>query len=140
MNHNKIAYPSDDLADDVHSKIEDHNIQQEQTNHNSLYTLVNSKLQLSSHLEDPNKGNDWKSTNSHKGELVIAYDTNTGNNTLHLRIFYVLYIGPNDDSDDHLTYKLSKSQILVTMKYQLRPAPEDLLKAIRGIDPSDNKI
>ena len=75
MNDDKIVHPSDDLADDVYNNIDYHNVQQEQTNHNSLYTLTDNKLQLSSDLEDPNEANDWKSSNSHKGELVIAYDT-----------------------------------------------------------------
>ena len=101
MNDDKIAHPSDNLADDVYSNIEGHKIQQEQTNPNSLYTLTDNELQLSSHLEDPNKANDWKSINSHKGELVIAYNTHAGNNTLRPRIFYALYIGPNDNGNGH---------------------------------------
>ena len=86
---------------------------------------------MSSHLEDPNEANDWKSTNSHEGELAIAYDINTESNTLRPRIFYVLYIGPNDNSKDYLIYKLSMDQILVTIKYQSVPVPEDLIEAIR---------
>ena len=105
MNDNKIVHPSDNLADDVYNNIDYHNVQQEQTNHTSLYTLVNNKLQLSSDLEYLNEANDWKSTNSHKIELVIAYDTKAGNNTLRPRLFYTLYIKPNDDSNS--LYKLS---------------------------------
>ena len=73
MNNNKTVCPSDDLADDMYSNINYHNVQQEQTNHNSRYTLVNNKLQLSSDLEDLNEAANWKNINSHKGELVIAY-------------------------------------------------------------------
>ena len=58
MNDSKIVHPNDDLADDVYINIEDHKIQQEQTNQNSLYSLANNELQLSS--------------NSQKIELVIA--------------------------------------------------------------------
>ena len=116
MNNNKIVHPSDDLADNVYNNIDYHNVQQEQTNHNSLYTLTNNELQLSSDLEDPNKADDWKSTNSHKGELVFAYNTKVGENTLHPRVFYTLYIEPNDNGNGHLIYKLSIDQILVTMK------------------------
>ena len=54
------------------------NVQQEHTTHNNLYTLDNYKLQLCSDLEDPNRTNDWNSTNSHKIELVIAYNNNAG--------------------------------------------------------------
>ena len=106
MNDNKIVYSSDDLAYDVYNNIDYHNVQQEQTIHNSLYTLVN-KLQLNSDLEDPNEADDWKNTKSHKNKLVIAYNTKTGNNTLHPMIFYVLYIEPNDDCNGYLIYKLS---------------------------------
>ena len=55
MNDDKIVHPSDDLADDVYNNIDYHNVQQEQTNHNSLYTLADNELQLSSDLEDPNE-------------------------------------------------------------------------------------
>ena len=72
---------------------------------------------MSSDLEDPNEADDWKSTNSHKGELVIAYDNKSGNNTLHLKVFYALYIEPNGNGSGHLIYKLSMDQILVIMKY-----------------------
>ena len=44
MNNNKIVHPSDDLADDVYKNIDYHNVQQEQTIHNSLYTLATNKL------------------------------------------------------------------------------------------------
>ena len=73
MNDDKIVHPSDDLADDMYNNIDYHNVQQEETINNSLYTLANNELQLSFDLEDPNKTDDWKSTNSHKGELVIAH-------------------------------------------------------------------
>ena len=36
MNNDKIFHPSDDLADDMYNNIDYHNIQQEQTIHNSL--------------------------------------------------------------------------------------------------------
>ena len=44
INDNKIAYQSDDIADDVYYNIDYHNVQQEQTNHDSLYILANNKL------------------------------------------------------------------------------------------------
>ena len=58
LNDNKIVYPNDDLADDVHNNIDCHNVQQEQTIHNSLYTVTNNKLQLSSDLENSNGADD----------------------------------------------------------------------------------
>ena len=108
--------------------------------HNSLYTLANNKLQLSSDLEDPNEANEWNSTNSHESELVIAYNTNAINNTLRPRLFYALYIGPHDDGNSHLIHNISIDQILVTMKYQSVPVPEDLIEVTNEIDASDNKI
>ena len=86
------------------------NIEQSPTNNS---TFVDNELQLNSHLEDSNETNDWKTTNNHEGELVMAYNINAGNNALRLRTFYVLYIGPNDDSNGHLIYKLSTN----TWKY-----------------------
>ena len=87
MNGDKKVHPSDDLADDMYNNIDRHNVQQEQKNRNSLYTLANNELQLSSDLEDQNEGVDWNSTNSHKGELVIAYDNKVENKTLCPRVF-----------------------------------------------------
>ena len=105
MNDHKTVHLSDDLVDNAYNNI---------AAYNSFYTLTNNKLQLNSDQEDPNEANEWKSTNSHKGELVIAYNTNNVNNTLRPRIFCALYIGPNDDSNGYLIYKLSTDQILVT--------------------------
>ena len=59
---------------------------------------------MSSDLEDSNEADDWKSTNSNKGELVIAYNNKAGNNTLHPRVFDALYIKPNDEGNGHLIY------------------------------------
>ena len=107
MNKEKIVYPSDDLADDACNNIDYHNVQQEHTIHNSLHTIADNELQLSSDLEDPNEVDDWKSINSHRGELIITYKTKAGNNTLQQRVFDALYIKPNDDGGSHLIYKLS---------------------------------
>ena len=118
MNKDKIVHPSDDLAYDVYNNIDYQNIQQEQTINNSIYTLADNELQLSSDLEDPNEADDQKSTNNQKDVLVIAYNTKAGNNTLHPKVFYTLYIKP----------------------YQSVPIPEDLIKTMNKIDLSDNKI
>ena len=117
MNNDKIVHPNDDLTDDIYNKIDYHNVQQEKTNHNSLYTLANNLLQLSSDLEDQNEAIDWNSTNSHKSELVIAYDNNIGNKKLRPRVFYALYIKPSDNGNGYLIYRLSTDQILVTNEY-----------------------
>ena len=82
----------------------------------------------------------FSNTNSHKGELVIAYDNKFGNRILRPRVFYALYIRPNYDGNGNLTYRLSTDQILVTKEYQSVPVPEDLIEAINETDSSDNKI
>ena len=58
MNNNKLFYSSDNLTNDMYSNTNHQNIQQEQTTHNSVYTLANYKLKLSSDLEDPNETDD----------------------------------------------------------------------------------
>ena len=97
-------------------------------------------MQPSSHIADPNKANDWKSTNSHEGELIMAYNNNKGNKTIRPRTFYALCIGQNDNGNGHLIFKVSTKQILVTMKYQPIHAPVDLMEAIDEKDFSNNKI
>ena len=102
----------------MYSIINHKNVQHEPTIHNSLYSLTNPELQLNYDLEAPYRTNDWKSTNSHKGELVIAYNNKVENKTLHPRVFYALYIKPDVDiSKGHLIYRLSTDQILVTKEY-----------------------
>ena len=67
----------------------------------------------------------------------MAYNNNNGNNTIHHRKFYALYIGPNDNGNSHLIFKLPMKQILVTMKYQIY---EHLIEAINEEDSFHNKI
>ena len=141
MNNKETVHPSDDLIDDEYSNIEDHENRHEQTNWNdSFYTLVDNEIQSRPQLEDPNETNDWKTTDNYQGELFMDYDTNTGNNTLRPRTFYVLYIGPNDNSIGHLIFKLSTKQISITINYQSVPVPDDLIEAINKIDSINNKI
>ena len=102
--------------------------------------MVENKLQSSPQLEDQNGTNDWKTTNKHKGELVMAYDNNASNKVLYPRTFYALYIGPNDSSTGHLIFKLSTNQILTTPKYKPVTIPDDLIEAINKMDTFTNKI
>ena len=83
---------------------------------------------------------DCKTTNNHEGKPVMACDTNTENNTLYPRTFYVLFIGPNDNGIGYLIFKISTKQILITMKYQPVPVPKDLIKAINETDSFTNRI
>ena len=111
MNNNKMDYHNDNLTNVMFSNINHKNVQQERTTHNSLYRLVDSKLQLNYNLEELYRTNDWKSTNSHKGELVIAYNNKVGYKTLHPTVFYALYIRPNDVDNRHLIYNIYRSDI-----------------------------
>ena len=70
----------------------------------------------------------------------MAYDNNARSNNLYPRIFYALYIGPNDNGTGHLIFKLSMKQILTTPKYKSIPISEDLIKAINKMDTFTNKI
>ena len=102
--------------------------------------LTNSEQQCNYDLEDPYGTDDWKSTNSHTDELVIAHDNKVGNETLRQIVFYALYIRPSDNGNGHLIYRLFMDQILVTRKYQSVPVSEDLIEAISEINSYDKKI
>ena len=78
MNNDKMDYRSDNPTNNVYSKINHKNVQQEWTIHNSHYHLANFELQLKYDLEESYRTNDWKSTNSHNGELLIAYNDKVG--------------------------------------------------------------
>ena len=95
---------------------------------------------MNSDQENPNRTNDWKSTNSHISELIITYNNKTGNNTLHPKVFYVLYIKPNGDNNYHLIYDLLRDKIAVIMNYQSVPVPEDLIEPMNRTESSNNKI
>ena len=140
MNDNKMDCHCDNPTNDMYSNINHRNVQPESTTHNSLYRLINHKLQLNYDLEESYRIDDWKSLNSHKGELDIAYNTKFEYKTLHPRVFYVLYIRPNDVDNGHLIYGLSTDQILVTKEYQSIHMPENLIEAISETSSSDNKI
>ena len=99
-----------------------------------VFTLVENELHSSPQLEDQNHTNDWKTTNTHEGGLVMAYNNSARINTLYSRTFYALYIGPNNNSAGYSIFKLSTKQILTTPKYKPVPTPEDLIKGISETD------
>ena len=107
MNNNRMDCRSDNPTNDVYSNINHKNVQQKRNIYNSVYHLANFELQLNYDLEESYRTDDWKSTNSHNGELVIAYNDKVGNNTLHVRVFYALYIRANDIDNGHLIYRIS---------------------------------
>ena len=51
-----------------------------------------------------------------------------------------MYVKPNGDNNGHLIYKISTDQVLVIMKYQSVPVPENLIKLTDKTDSSDKKI
>ena len=124
----------------MYSNINHKIVQQKHTTPNSIYTLANYKLQLNSDLETLNGTDDWKSTNSRKNELIFAYNNKAGNNTLHPKKFYALYIKLNGDNNGHLIYHLSRDKIVVTMNYQSVPITEDLIEPMNKAESSNNKI
>ena len=98
------------------------NANQRQTTGCNVYTITDNKLQSSSDLEDL----DWDSTNSHTGELIIAYDNKIGNKILCPKTFYTFYVKPNQEDNNHLVYRLDKDQIVVTKNYQTVPVPKGI--------------
>ena len=88
MNNNIRVHFNNDLPNDMYNNIDHNNVDWKQTNHNSLYTLADNKLQLSSDLEDL----DWNSTDSQEGELIITYNNKVRCKTLCPRLFYTLYV------------------------------------------------
>ena len=141
MNNKEVVHSSNNLTDDECSNIKEHKTQHKRTNrNNSFYTLVHIELQLSPNMKNQNEIYDWKITNNHEGELVMAYNTNAERRTSYPRAFYALYIGLNDNGIGHLIFKLSMKQILTTIKYQPVPVPENLFKTINGKDTFITKI
>ena len=69
----------------------------------------------------------------------MAYNNTTRSNTLYLRRFYTLYIGPNDNGTGHLIFKLSTKHI-PTLKYIPVPMPEDLIEVINEMDTFTTNI
>ena len=70
----------------------------------------------------------------------MAYDINAENSTLCPRTLYALYVGPNDNGIGYLIFRLSKKQILTTMKRKPVPVPENLFKSTNEKDPFTTKI
>ena len=122
LSDNIRNYRNNDLTDDIYNNIDHNNVNRKQTYHHNLYTFANNKLHLRSDIKDL----DLNSTDSHKGELIIAYNNNFENKTLCPRTLYTLYVKPNEEGNGHLVYRLDKDQIVVTKNYQTVPVPEDI--------------
>mgnify|MGYP005669607397 CR=1 FL=1 len=70
----------------------------------------------------------------------MVYNVTANNKSLHPRIFYALYIGPNDSSTGHLVFKLSMKQLITTPKCKPVPMPEDIIQAVNEMGTITNKI
>ena len=122
LNNNTRDHCNNDLTDDMYNNIYHDNVNQKQTNNHNIYTFVDEELHLRSDIEDL----EWNSIDSHKGELIIAYDNKIGNKTLCPRKFYVFYIKPNQEGNGHLIHRLDKDQIVVTKNHRTVPVTEDI--------------
>ena len=70
----------------------------------------------------------------------MSYNNKNRNNKIRSRTFYALYIGPNNNDDGQLIFKLPTKQILVAMKYQPIHTPEDLIKTTNKEGLFNNKV
>ena len=57
------------------------------------------------------------------GELLLSYDVKSNNKTSKPRVFYALYIRPNDGGTGHSVFKLSTKAMIVTPRYKPIPIP-----------------
>ena len=80
MNDDTRKYLNNDLLFGIYSNTAHDNANQKQTTNCNIYTITDNKLQSSFDLEDIN----WDSTDSHTGELIIAYDNKIVNKMLCL--------------------------------------------------------
>ena len=67
------------------------------------------------------------------GELVLAYDVRANNKTSRPRVFYTLYIGPNDGGTGHSVFKLSTKQMIITPRCKPVPMPDNVIEVVNKI-------
>ena len=69
-------------------------------------------------------------------ELVLAYDVKLENKISKPRVFYTLYIGPNDGGTGHSVFKLSTKTMIVTPRCKPIPMPDDVILVVNqmGVD------
>ena len=70
----------------------------------------------------------------------MTYNNKGRHNTLYSKVFYVLYLKPNDDNNSHLIYDLLRDKIVVTTNYQSVTVPADLFEQSNRTELSNNKI
>ena len=68
-------------------------------------------------------------------KLVIAYDVTatTNNKTTIPRVFYALYIGPNDSGTGHQVFKLLSNRLVTTPKCKPVGMPDNVNKVVNDM-------
>ena len=71
------------------------------------------------------------------GELVLAQDVTSNNKTSKPRVFYALYIGPNDGGTGHSVFKLGTKSMIVTPRCKPIPMPNNVIQLINQMGKDD---
>ena len=67
------------------------------------------------------------------GELVITYNVTSSNKTSDPRVFFALYIGPNDSGTSHTLFMLATKRLVTTLKCEPKPMVEDIVEVVNNI-------
>ena len=84
-----------------------------------------------------NFGRKFKTPLCKMRELVLAYDVQSNNRTSQPRVFYALYIGPNDGGIGHSVFKLSTKKLILTPRYKPILMPDNVTKVINQMGEDD---
>ena len=60
------------------------------------------------------------------------------NKTTDPRVFFGLYIGPNDSSTSHIEFKLVTKRLVITLKYKPKPMAEDIVEVVNEMGKQKN--
>ena len=71
------------------------------------------------------------------GELVVAYIVIASNKTAHPRIFFALYIGPNNSGTGHIVFKLLTNQLVTAPNFKPKPMAEDIVEVVNEMDKQE---
>lgn len=59
------------------------------------------------------------------GEVELAYDTSSSNDTEHPRAYFALYVEPNDNGTGHKVFKLQTKRVVTTQKCIAKTITDD---------------
>ena len=85
-------------------------------------------------------GKKFKSQLCKIGELVIAYDVTANNKTTIPRVYYALYIGPNDSGTGHQVFKLLSKRLVTKPKCKPVPMPDDVIQVVNDMGEQDGML